>query len=61
MPQTKADSELQLMFAGPAPFFANAVLTAGILFFSDTADQILSLCKAFKYSLHKCTTKNGTN
>ena len=32
MPQTKADSELQPMFAGLAPFFANAVLTAGILF-----------------------------
>ena len=26
MPQTKADSELQPMFAGQAPFFANALL-----------------------------------
>ena len=33
MPQTKDDSELQPMFAGLAPFFANAVLTAGIHFF----------------------------
>ena len=33
MPQTKADSKLQPMFAGLAPFFANAVLTAGIHFF----------------------------
>ena len=28
MPQTKADSELQLRFAGQAPFFANALLVA---------------------------------
>jgi hypothetical protein len=26
MPQAKADSKLQLMFAGLAPFFANALL-----------------------------------
>ena len=30
-PQTKANSELQLMFAGLAPFFAYAVLAAEIL------------------------------
>ena len=30
-PQTKADSELQLMFAGLAPFFAYALLAAVLL------------------------------
>ena len=28
MPQTKADSEVQPMFAGLAPYFANALLAA---------------------------------
>ena len=32
MPQTKADSELQPMFAGPAPFFANALLAVRAFF-----------------------------
>ena len=29
-PQTKADRELQPMFSGPAPFFANALLPAAL-------------------------------
>ena len=32
-PQTKADSELQPMFAGHAPFFAYALLPAGVFSF----------------------------
>ena len=33
MPQTKADSELQPMFASPAPFFAYALLAAALYCF----------------------------
>jgi len=32
-PQTKADSELQLMFAGLAPFFFYALLVVGFIAF----------------------------
>ena len=39
MPKTKADSELQLMFAGLAPFFANALLAAVI--FSECLKSLL--------------------
>ena len=49
-PQTSADSELQLMFAGPAPYFANALLYAGFDSFPTKSinDSVVSQTKNFK-------------
>ena len=56
MPQTKADSELQLIFASLAPFFANALLCARLMSLlhelktgkclNELQNYLLSFCKS---------------
>ena len=51
-PQTEVDSELQPMFAGPAPYVANAVLTAGIQFYWTL---LTKYCHSAKHLSIPCT------
>ena len=58
MPQTKADSELQLMFAGLAPFFANALLCARLMSLLHEQETRKCLNEHQNYLLSFCKSKS---